>query len=361
MKQVTTPMPTPTAQAVANQDSFTNFTVDLIETITHLDIVALLKAIGAWIFFIWAFFSVWVLLDAYKRYKNPIVPFLWFLFILPFNLLGFLGYLFIRPTFTREEEMYIELDRQFLIYEVNKLVTCPACGNVHDIGTKYCASCGTSLMVKCPKCKSEMPISYQHCTNCGAFLNHGIKSSFLDPHTKRSKIISSKSIINHTKTSDKQKQTNRTETTVFESKNAPQAHAQKTLSKKIKPSRGVLQIIKDLVLKGARGIYLLFATIGEYIYKAGVFLFDSIIYALQILIYPFVILWNFFLDILMFPIKIFTSTSKGPKTQVGSKATTSKEIGLKSKKNKSKSKKTSKKSKNKRGKKQKGTSTKSKK
>jgi len=298
MKQVTTPMPTPTAQAVANQDSFTNFTVDLIETITHLDIVALLKAIGAWIFFIWAFFSVWVLLDAYKRYKNPIVPFLWFLFILPFNLLGFLGYLFIRPTFTREEEMYIELDRQFLIYEVNKLVTCPACGNVYDNGTRYCANCGTSLIVKCSKCKAEMPISYKYCTNCGESLfNHSTLAHRVEGGVRTIANVPGQSATNSTKRNAYKSIAQASGKTVYK----------QAVSPVNKPGLG--KRIFNALLNISDSVYYLLSALGHSFYSGTIFLVDSVVYAFKILFYPFILIGRALGDILAFPLNMLSTSS----------------------------------------------------
>lgn len=46
---------------------------------------------------LWVLFPVWVYLDAKKRYQSSYLATLFFIFILPFNLPGFIFYLIIRP------------------------------------------------------------------------------------------------------------------------------------------------------------------------------------------------------------------------------------------------------------------------
>ncbi len=162
-----TPIPTPTSHV---NDGFSDFVVKLIESITNVDAMLLLKLLGLWLLLVWGIFSFWVLFDALKRYKSPFIPIVWFLFVLPFNVLGFLGYLFIRPSFTKEEEMYMELDKLFLQYEAYKVTVCPTCKTVVPSSLHYCPKCGTSLLIKCNKCGKLMPIDYKFCTYCGAGL-----------------------------------------------------------------------------------------------------------------------------------------------------------------------------------------------
>ena len=161
--------PTPTIVVKVN-DGFSDFVVKLLESITNLDAMLLFKLVGIWLVVVWGIFSLWVLFDALKRYKNPIIPLVWFLFVLPFNILGFLGYLFIRPTFTKEEEVYMKMDKLFLQYEAYKLTVCPVCKTVVPSSLHFCPKCGTSLVVKCEECGKFMPIDYKFCTNCGAEL-----------------------------------------------------------------------------------------------------------------------------------------------------------------------------------------------
>lgn len=46
---------------------------------------------------LWILFPVWVYLDAKKRYESSYIASIFFIFILPFNLPGFIFYLIIRP------------------------------------------------------------------------------------------------------------------------------------------------------------------------------------------------------------------------------------------------------------------------
>ncbi len=155
--------PTPTGE-------FSEFVINLIEDTVHIDAVFLLKAIGYWLVFVWLVFSVWVFYDAVQRYRNPLVPVFWFVFVLPFNVLGFVGYLLARPLHTVEDSRFMEKEGQLLDYELSQVVVCPSCGRAQSTDNAYCFECGAALKVKCKKCGAENPVTYTYCVSCGASL-----------------------------------------------------------------------------------------------------------------------------------------------------------------------------------------------
>lgn len=65
-------------------------------------------SVFVYVFLLWVAVSVWVLADARKRYRNVLMHFVIFFFILFFNLPALIFYLLIRPDFTFEEEELLE-------------------------------------------------------------------------------------------------------------------------------------------------------------------------------------------------------------------------------------------------------------
>ncbi len=45
---------------------------------------------------------------------------------------------------------------------------CPKCGEKNDVDSKFCNSCGQSLVNACIKCKMEIPPNSKFCKHCGA-------------------------------------------------------------------------------------------------------------------------------------------------------------------------------------------------
>ncbi len=175
--------PTPTGE-------FSEFLINLIEDTVHIDALFLLKAIGFWLAFVWIVFSIWVFYDAAQRYKNPLVPVFWFVFVLPFNVLGFVGYLLARPLHTVEDSRFMEKEGQLLDYELSQVVICPRCGRAQSIDNAYCFECGTALKVKCKKCGAENPVTYMYCVSCGASLVEDKKSKKVRRESRPSGVFS---------------------------------------------------------------------------------------------------------------------------------------------------------------------------
>lgn len=163
-----TPTPTPTVQT----DSLSKYTSELFGMLTGFDAIFALKVIGFWMLIIWLVFVIWVAIDALQRYKNPVFAIFWFLFVLPFNLPGFIGYLFIRPHVTLEEKEWTKLEAKYLMYELSHVNDCPSCKNIVPEADNYCPTCGYQMNVKCEKCEHVQSIYNAHCVNCG----HKIKT-----------------------------------------------------------------------------------------------------------------------------------------------------------------------------------------
>lgn len=132
-----------------------------------IDVMLAFRLLGMWVFIIWLVFALWVAIDASARYKQWQVAVLWFLFVLPFNLLGFIGYLFMRPSVTMDEHQWTKLESKYLMHELSSVNDCPSCGTLVPLSHNFCAVCGTQMNVNCRKCEALQSIYNVHCSNCG--------------------------------------------------------------------------------------------------------------------------------------------------------------------------------------------------
>lgn len=148
---------------------------DLFQKAIGIDVMLAFRVLGLWIFIIWLVFALWVAVDASARYKQWQVAVLWFLFVLPFNILGFIGYLFMRPSVTLDEHQWTKLESKYLMHELSSVNDCPMCGTLIPVSQNFCAVCGTQMNVNCPKCESIQSIYYVHCSNCGEKLGDSDK------------------------------------------------------------------------------------------------------------------------------------------------------------------------------------------
>lgn len=144
-----------------------------------IDVMLAFKLLGFWLFVIWLVFALWVAVDASARYRQWQVAVLWFLFVLPFNILGFIGYLFMRPAITIDEHQWTKLESKYLMHELSNVNDCPTCGTLVPMIHNYCPVCGTQMNVTCTKCEATQSIYHVHCSNCGEKLGEEMK-----PNTK---------------------------------------------------------------------------------------------------------------------------------------------------------------------------------
>lgn len=155
-----------TASAPASTDIVT-YSQDLFKQLVGMDIATAFKILVVWLLIIWLVFALWVAIDAAARYKQILAAVFWFLFVLPFNVLGFIGYLFMRPTVTLDEKQWTKLESKYLMYELSTVNDCPNCNTLVPVGQNFCAVCGTMMNIDCPKCASSQSIYNTFCNQCG--------------------------------------------------------------------------------------------------------------------------------------------------------------------------------------------------
>jgi|GEM_PF-5134978 len=148
--------------------SFSDYVGDTLNALANIDIIALLRVFIFWLLFIWLVFAFWVSADAIKRYKHWIWGIFWFIFILPFNFLGLLLYLFVRPVYTNKEREWTDLEAKYLLYELSAVNECPSCKTIIPMDYKFCPVCGFKMFKICKNCKTEQTIFNSYCHFCGA-------------------------------------------------------------------------------------------------------------------------------------------------------------------------------------------------
>jgi uncharacterized OB-fold protein len=158
------------AQAANNPPDLGVYVQDLFQSLIGVDVAVVLRFVAIWVFLIWFVFALWVAFDAAARYKQWPVAVVWFLFVLPFNVFGFIGYLFMRPVVTLEEKQWTKLESKYLMHELSSVNDCPSCGTLIPTTQNFCAACGTQMNVNCPKCESLQSIYNSFCSGCGSKL-----------------------------------------------------------------------------------------------------------------------------------------------------------------------------------------------
>ena len=56
-------------------------------------------------------------------------------------------------------------------------IECPTCGQPVKPDSRFCSSCGASLLNSCPACGHSVDASYKFCTACGSKLSGTTKSN----------------------------------------------------------------------------------------------------------------------------------------------------------------------------------------
>lgn len=155
------------AQTTSNPADIGTYMQNIFQQVIGIDVMLAFRLLGVWVFIIWLVFALWVAVDASARYRNWQVAVLWFLFVLPFNILGLIGYLFMRPAVTIDEQKWTKLESKYLMHELSSVNDCPTCGTLVPVSNNFCGACGTQMNINCPKCESLQSIYTVFCSSCG--------------------------------------------------------------------------------------------------------------------------------------------------------------------------------------------------
>lgn len=125
-------------------------------------------AVLAYFALLWLAIIIWVTKDVLQRSQSILFQAFAILLVIIVPILGVLLYLIVRPSKTRKERYYEELERSMLEGEnQTELNTCAKCLTPADKDYSYCPNCGESLKKSCSKCKKTFPNIWSICPFCG--------------------------------------------------------------------------------------------------------------------------------------------------------------------------------------------------
>ncbi len=117
---------------------------------------------------LWLSIIIWVTRDALQRSSSLLFQTFSILLNIAIPIIGVLLYLIIRPSKTRMEQYYEELERNMLEgTDSGEKNTCNKCLTSVDKDYSYCPNCGDSLKKTCLKCKKSFPNFWNICPFCG--------------------------------------------------------------------------------------------------------------------------------------------------------------------------------------------------
>lgn len=114
---------------------------------------------------IWLAVIIWLSKDASRRYKHQIWIIPLCLIILPFNFIGLIIYLLIRPSIITDEGRWLDLERKYLLYEVDGVEFC-SCGELLKPTYLLCPNCTRALRTHCIHCNNIIELDWVKCPYC---------------------------------------------------------------------------------------------------------------------------------------------------------------------------------------------------
>jgi hypothetical protein len=176
--QTATPTPSVVPSVTPTTSTeISGYVQQVVTSLLGIDIMFVLRVVLVWLFIIWMVFALWVAMDAIQRYKNPVFGILWFIFVAPFNFLGLIGYLFIRPTLTMEEKEWTKLEGKYLMHELSNINDCPRCKTMVPTSSNYCVVCGYQMNTTCEKCEYVQSVFNNYCLSCGKKLRDDVQET----------------------------------------------------------------------------------------------------------------------------------------------------------------------------------------
>jgi RNA polymerase subunit RPABC4/transcription elongation factor Spt4 len=128
----------------------------------------------AYLVIVWLATAVWVFVDARRRTRRAIVPYLSAAAVVIASPILFplavLVHTIVRPPTTVADRRVARLREEALVVEAER-ATCPSCGAPVDADWLLCPVCRTSLRHRCDECGQIVGLDWDACAWCGsAFL-----------------------------------------------------------------------------------------------------------------------------------------------------------------------------------------------
>jgi RNA polymerase subunit RPABC4/transcription elongation factor Spt4 len=150
----------------------------VIEYATTDSIGTLKIAVIAYFGLLWMAIIIWVTKDSLERSNSIIFQAISILLNIAIPFLGILLYLIIRPSKTRMENYYEELERNMLeTGETGETNVCDKCLTPVDKSYNFCPNCAESLKKTCSKCKKNFPSIWNICPFCGKEYTSTVRKS----------------------------------------------------------------------------------------------------------------------------------------------------------------------------------------
>lgn len=141
---------------------------DIIEFLSSDAFSTLKIVVLSYFGLLWLAIIVWVTRDALQRSESIMFQALAILLNILVPILGVLLYLIIRPSKTRMESYYEELEHTMLEGgEASEKNACDKCLTPVDKEYAFCPNCGESLKKHCGKCRKTFPNLWNICPFCG--------------------------------------------------------------------------------------------------------------------------------------------------------------------------------------------------
>lgn len=129
---------------------------------------------------VWAaVLTVWTARDVMRRTKNPVARVAIPAFVLFFGFVGFIPYVFLRPTRTLEENEADKRDLALLAEAAGK-VQCPKCSKEVESDFAFCPHCEAKFNPVC-ECTAVLKSEWKLCPHCGKQQENKSSNKFMQP------------------------------------------------------------------------------------------------------------------------------------------------------------------------------------
>lgn len=121
---------------------------------------------GVYLLIMFLAFGIYAFVDSRKRGVNTVIALIIGIVVLIFNIPALILYLILRPSKTKAENEWEELERKFLSHEVDDFISCDACNTILSADDLYCLNCGKQHRAKC-SCGKLIESNWAYCPQCG--------------------------------------------------------------------------------------------------------------------------------------------------------------------------------------------------
>ena len=135
------------------------------DTLNFLSQSSTITIILAYLFALWAALTIWTWFDVSNRTRNFFYRIGAMILVSLGSLLGFVIYLMLRPSQTRDEAEFRELEEK-IFESQSRSALCFNCSEVVHPEFTYCANCGEQVKKSCQNCEREINFNWNICPFC---------------------------------------------------------------------------------------------------------------------------------------------------------------------------------------------------